>query len=313
MSIAAGLAIEPIDLGYLGLEGAASAWLVRAESRGVRRTVLVESGPMACLPRLEQALRRRGIAPQEIEAVLVTHVHLDHAGAAGGFAARGAAIAVHPRGARHLADPSRLVASARSVHGEAFERFHGTPRPCAEARLVEVGDGGAFEAGPLRFEAIATPGHAVHHHAWAIAGAEGLEIFSGDAAAMRLPGCEAISLPTPPTAFDPRSWDRSLARLAALRPRRLRLTHGGTVEDPAAWIDAVRRRLAEETSRLRELAAEEDRDAAAARYLRWLRERAEASGASPETIAGFVTPGFAAMNLEGARGLLEFEARRSGE
>lgn len=308
MSEAAAISIEPIELGYLGLAGAASAWLVRASGPQRRHAALVECGPMACFPRLEQGLAEAGVSLAEIEAVLVTHVHLDHAGAAGRFAAEGIPVAVHPRGARHLADPSRLEASAREVHGAAFDRFHGSPIPCGAERLVVVPDGGLLAVGPLRFTAIETPGHARHHHAWSISGAEGLEIFTGDAAAMRLPESGAISLPTPPTAFEPQAWERSLAKLGSLQPRRLRLTHGGAVERPAAWLAAVRERLAEETRRLRELAADPDREAAAQRYRRWLRERAAEGGASAETIAAFITAGFAEMNLSGARGLLAHES-----
>jgi glyoxylase-like metal-dependent hydrolase (beta-lactamase superfamily II) len=308
VSAAATISIEPIELGYLGLAGAASAWLVRSRGGRRRHAALVECGPMACLSRLERGLAEAGVSLAEIEAVLVTHVHLDHAGAAGRFAAAGTPVAVHPRGAKHLADPSRLEASARAVHGALFDRFHGAPVPCGAERLVAVPDGGLFEVGPLRFTAIETPGHARHHHAWSILGAEGLEIFTGDVAAMRLPQSGSISLPTPPTAFEPQAWDRSLARLGSLQPRRLRLTHGGTVEEPAAWIAAVRGRLAEEARRLRELAADSDRDAALRRYRRWLRERAAEGGASSETIAAFITAGFAEMNLAGARGLLAHEA-----
>ncbi len=155
---------EAIDVGYQALPGAANAFLLRSGGAAI----LVESGPQACLPTLERGLRERGVDPASISHLFVTHIHLDHAGAAGAFAARGATIHVHPLGAPHLVDPAKLIASSRRVHGDAYERFYGDPIPAPAARVHATAHGERVVVGDLAFQAIETPGHAKHHHAWLV-------------------------------------------------------------------------------------------------------------------------------------------------
>lgn len=306
-----GTTITPIDLDYLGLPGAALAFLVEtsdaAATDGLRR-VLVECGPEACRPRLESELDRRGVDPSSIDAVLLTHIHLDHAGAAGGFAWRGSRILVHPSGVRHLVDPTKLVASSRRVHGDRFDRFYGEPIPCPGDRVEAIEDGESVRFGEALFRAIETPGHAKHHHAWILEHAGGRECFTGDVAAMVVPGSSFISVPTPATDFDPQAWDASLARLEAERPDRLWLTHGGCVHDAEAFLEMARRRVADEATFLLATATTCDDREAIDRYRAWLHAQAEAANV-PETMRGaFLGRAFLEMNLAGTRKLLKDRA-----
>ncbi len=299
--------ITPIDLHYLALPGAALAFLVEVPDgiapMGVHR-LLVECGTEACRPRLEAELERFGVEPASIEAIALTHIHLDHAGAAGGFAARGSRVFVHPRGVRHLVDPEKLVASSRRVHGERFDRFYGEPIPCPADRVEALEDGQRATFGGALLRAIETPGHAKHHHAWILEHAGGRECFTGDVAAMLVPGSTFISVPTPATDFDPEAWDASLARLEAVRPDRLWLTHGGRIDDVAAFLEKARRRVAEESAFLLETARSCDDAEAIERYRAWLHPQADAAGVPEAMRSAFLGRAFLEMNLAGVRKLM---------
>ena len=139
--------------------------------------------------------------------------------------------------------------------------------------------------------------------------AGGRECFTGDVAAMIVPGSDFISVPTPATDFDPEAWDASLARLEAERPDRLWLTHGGRVDDAADLLAKARRRVAEEASFLIETASSSDVREAVERYRVWLHPRAEAAGVDRAVRAAFLGPGFLEMNLAGVRKLLKDRAK----
>ncbi|MGA1392762.1 MAG: MBL fold metallo-hydrolase [Phycisphaerales bacterium] len=300
-------AITPIDLDYLALPGAALAFLVEVPDEGVSHgshRVLVECGPEACRPQLEAELERLGVEPASIEAVALTHIHLDHAGAVGGFAARGSRVLVHPRGVRHLVDPEKLVASSRRVHGERFDRFYGAPIPCPADRVDAFEDGQRATFGEASLRAIETPGHAKHHHAWMLEHDGGRECFTGDVAAMLVPGSTFISVPTPATDFDPEAWDASLARLEAERPDRLWLTHGGRIDDAADFLAKARRRVAEESAFLLGTARSCDDSEAIDRYRAWLHPQADAAGVPEAMRSAFLGRAFLEMNLAGVRKLM---------
>lgn len=237
-----------IDLRFQGYESAIGAFLVE----GSEGFVLVETGPESTRETLVEALSGLGVAPGELAAVFVTHIHLDHAGAAGWFAAKGVPVHVHPKGAKHLVDPSRLVESSREVYGDAFDELWGELVPGPEDRVVAVEDGETVAAAGLEFRAVATPGHAFHHHAWEV----GDTVFAGDAAGARLPGSDFISVTSAPTQFHEGYTLESIGKLRALGKPNLVLTHFGAVPDPdahlAAYAEAVelnvtfvRQRLAE--------------------------------------------------------------------
>lgn len=294
------MSVDPLDVRYLGTDQAAWAFLVRSPE-GLS---LVECGPAASWPHLLRGLEEAGVSPEEVGDLLLTHIHLDHAGAAGHVAERGATVHVHPFGQAHLADPSRLITSSRRVHGEAYERFYGDLRPVRPDRIRPVADGERVEAAGLVWRAVHTPGHARHHVVWMLDLKGERHAFMGDLAGILVPGSRHILIPTPPPEFDPLAWAASLDRVAATAPDRLWLTHGGCVarnrEEAAGFIRRAAAALTEECESLRGLMTLPDAEAIPAALGRH-RVRAAQDGVSPRRMEEFVDEGFVRMNLAGAR------------
>lgn len=215
--------IETIDLEFLGTPRVIASFLVH----GPGGPVLVETGPGSTLPTLLAALERRGVRAADVRDVLVTHIHLDHAGAAGWWARQGARVWVHPVGAPHLVDPSRLLASAERIYGNRMDELWGEVVPAPAERVMAVEDGATLEVGGLRITAIATPGHAWHHHVYRLGDAA----IAGDTTGIMLPGSRWIDLPAPPPEFDLAAWKTSLKRLRGLGLRTLYRTHFGASAD----------------------------------------------------------------------------------
>ena len=172
--------ITTIDLRFKGIREFVGAFLIRSPEG----PVLVECGPALCLPALEEGLRSHGCTLNDVRHVFLTHIHLDHAGATGACTRAGATAYVHPRGAPHLVNPSRLMSSASRVFGEELERHLGWLEPSAEDRIVPVEDGRTIQLGDMRFTAIETLGHAKHHHAWLLEHEGRRHVFTGDTAGL---------------------------------------------------------------------------------------------------------------------------------
>jgi glyoxylase-like metal-dependent hydrolase (beta-lactamase superfamily II) len=201
------------------------------------------------------------------EAILLTHIHFDHAGATGALVQRwpDVPVYVHERGARHLADPERLVASATRLYGEEnFARLWGAVIPVPEANLRVLSGGERGVEGAFRVEY--TPGHASHHVSFLHEDAGWA--FVGDVAGVRIPPAELVLAPTPPPDIDVAAWEASLDTVAGWSPARLALTHWGEVTEPQAQLDACRAALHEEA----QLVAEHDQPAFEAA----IRDRLEA-------------------------------------
>lgn len=224
--------VVTIDLEFQGVRGGIAAYLLR----GKGGAFLIETGPESTLDRLVAGLAAHGLSPEDLQGVFVTHIHLDHAGAAGWFAARGVDIHVHTRGARHLVDPGRLLESARGVYGDRFDALWAGMTPAPAARVKALADGESVEIAGLTVTAYDTPGHAFHHHAFATGGT----LFTGDAAGARLGGSPYLSVTSAPPQFHLEHTLASLDKLAALSPDRLFLTHFGEVSDPEAHFAAYR-------------------------------------------------------------------------
>lgn len=233
-----------VDTGYVR-PGLAASWILSGRSTAA----VVETGTALSVPRILAALEGRGIARGEVGFVIVTHVHLDHAGGAGALLAAlpAARLVAHPRGARHLVDPSRLLAGAAPLYGgpEGLRRLYGEVVPVAAERVVEAPDGFALDLGgrPLLF--LDAPGHARHHFVVLDRATRGF--FTGDAFGLSYrsldgPGGPFFFPTTTPVQLDPPAFHATVDRMLAERPERMYLTHYGMVEgDPAPWAAALHR------------------------------------------------------------------------
>jgi glyoxylase-like metal-dependent hydrolase (beta-lactamase superfamily II) len=228
-----------IDLRFQGVAGVIASYLLT----GGDDLTLVETGPSSTLDALLAGIRAAGFAPEQVRRLAVTHIHLDHAGAAGSLLRRfpQARLLVHSVGAPHLIDPTKLIASATRIYGADMDRLWGEIAPVPRDRVDIVEDGQEFGAGGRTLRTYYTPGHASHHVAYH--DAEGGVVFTGDAAGVRLPESSYVCPPTPPPDIDLERWQESLMRLRGLRPRRLYLTHFGPVDDTDWHLDHFLARL----------------------------------------------------------------------
>jgi glyoxylase-like metal-dependent hydrolase (beta-lactamase superfamily II) len=220
--------VRILDLQF-GAPGTIAAFLVESNDG----PVLVETGPDSTFAALERGLNDAGHEVGDVRHVLVTHIHLDHAGAAWQFGARGATVAVHPLGAPHLADPSKLLASARRIYGERMDSLWGRLEPIPRERLRAVADREIVAIGDLRFEALHTPGHAGHHIAWRIDSS----VFTGDVGGVRM--TVPVVPPCPPPDIDLEAWRESIRTLRSARPSMLLPTHFGAFSDAESHLDAL--------------------------------------------------------------------------
>lgn len=202
---------------------------------------LVDCGPESVFPNTIAGLRAAGLRPEDVTHVFVTHIHFDHAGAAWRWAEDyGATVCVHPRGAPHLADPTRLLASATMIFGDQMGRLWGDMRPVRADKLRVVNDGEIVEAAGRPFQALDTPGHAQHHHAWWLAAERTL--FAGDMMGVVIDGGPCLP-PCPPPDINLEQWFASLQKIMALRPARAFLTHFGEIDDPVKRLNELAERL----------------------------------------------------------------------
>ncbi|HUN21742.1 MAG TPA: MBL fold metallo-hydrolase [Anaerolineales bacterium] len=195
--------------------------------------VLIEAGPSSTLPTLLAGIRALGFDPAEVRNVLLTHIHLDHAGSAGWWAAQGAQIWVHPLGAPHLVEPERLMSSAGRIYGEHMHRLWGEMRPIPAEKITTLADGERFTIGGHTFTALDTPGHARHHLVYLL----GDVAFTGDAAGERTLGEPFLTLPTPPPEFSLADWQATTDRLRQLSLSAIYLTHFGKTDFPQVHFE----------------------------------------------------------------------------
>jgi glyoxylase-like metal-dependent hydrolase (beta-lactamase superfamily II) len=224
--------ITAIDVDYVRPRLAASHLVIDGG-----RAAFVDTGTTHSVPNLLAALAERNLDPADVDWVLATHVHLDHAGGAGALmqVLPNARCAVHPRGARHLAEPSKLIAGSIAVYGEErFRSLYGEIVPIAESRIFVPEDGAKIEFGGRQFELIHTPGHALHHYC--IVDRRHAAIFSGDTFGISyrdfdVDGRAFIFPTTTPVHFDPEALCNSVDRLMSYAPQAIYLTHYAEVRD----------------------------------------------------------------------------------
>jgi glyoxylase-like metal-dependent hydrolase (beta-lactamase superfamily II) len=237
-----------IDTRMAGYQGITAGYLIRAD-----RPCLVETGTGPSAPIVRDALAALGVGANELATVVVTHIHLDHAGGTGDIAEMfpRAEVVVHMRGARHLVDPSRLMNSARMVYGGELDELFGELAPTPAVRIRAVEETGTIDlGGGRRLDSHYSPGHA-KHHVGLLDSASG-DLYVGDAAGIYIPETADLRPATPPPDFDLKTALTSLRMFASLRPARLLFSHFGPVtaidetlgrsaEELQLWVDEVSR------------------------------------------------------------------------
>ena len=206
-----------LDLNFQGKAHTIASYLIR-HSTGV---VLIESGPGSTIKGLEAGLSLNKLSVSDVTHVLLTHIHLDHAGAAGWLAQKGAQIYVHPVGAPHMLNPEKLLASAARIYGNQMEKLWGEFLPVPEHRLNIPKNEEEIVIGSLHFKTIDTPGHANHHYSYLF---EDI-CFAGDIGGVRIPGFQYLRLPMPPPELNFGKWRESIARLKREKFKKIAPTH----------------------------------------------------------------------------------------
>jgi glyoxylase-like metal-dependent hydrolase (beta-lactamase superfamily II) len=244
-----------IDLRHLGGERVIGAYLLETPDG----PALHDCGPATTVDALRSGLAELGVAVSDLRHLLLSHIHFDHAGAAGVLVRENPELTVHVSeiGAPHLIDPSRLERSARRIYLDHFERLWGSLVPIPEANVRAVG------ARVLDFECFSTPGHASHHVCYLRDGV----LYAGDAAGVRISPSTIAMPPTPPPDVDLEAWDATFDEIERRAPERLALIHFGIFDDVASHLDSLRDRLHRFAVFVRDGATEEQFVAMALREL----------------------------------------------
>jgi glyoxylase-like metal-dependent hydrolase (beta-lactamase superfamily II) len=293
-----------IDTMMAGYPGITAGYVIRGS-----RPCLVETGTAPSAPVVRAALASLGVGAGDLATVVVTHIHLDHAGGAGDIAAMypGAEVVVHVKGARHLADPSRLMAGARRVYGSALDRLFGELAPVPADRIVPLDDTGSIDLGDgRRLESHYSPGHA-KHHVGLIDSLSG-DLYVGDAAGVYIPDTGDLRPATPPPDFDLEVALASLRRFSSLRPSRLLFSHYGPVSDVSGTLARSAEEIEVWVSRTRSARAaglDLDHAVAMVRSQTLSRYAALRPVADPAVARKFERMSGAALNVSGIWGWLD--------
>jgi glyoxylase-like metal-dependent hydrolase (beta-lactamase superfamily II) len=243
---------EPLDLLHLGHERVIGAYLLDTPEG----PALFDCGPATCVPALKERLAERSLELTDVGHLLLSHIHLDHAGAAGVLVREHPQLKVHVSsiGAPHLVDPTRLEQSARRLYGDEFDTLWGEVAPVPRENVHETGDQ------VLGLDCFPSPGHASHHVCYL--DPDGT-LYAGDAAGVRIQPSSFVLPPTPPPEFDLATWESTLDELEARDAERLALIHFGVADDPRDHLAELRQRLRAWTAVVGNGANEEEFEAVA--------------------------------------------------
>ncbi len=265
-SLAAG--VSYLDLSFQGTPRI----IATAVLQGPGGVALIDPGPSSTLPTLRRELGRSGISIGDVTALVLTHIHLDHAGASGTLVRErpGLQVYVHEKGAPHMIDPERLLASATRLYGNAMDRLWGEVRAVPPDAIVALAGGERLEVGGCELQVAYTPGHASHHVSYY--NADTGIAFVGDTAGIKMTPGGYVLPPTPPPDIDLEIWDASLGRIEAWHPRTMLLTHFGPAAPCGPHIAEVRDHLAFTADLVRaSLARDEDDESREAWFTEQLR------------------------------------------
>ena len=222
--------IHIIDLQFQGQQKSIAAFLIELPSG----PVLVETGPHSCLPELRAGIEQHGFQMEQIKHVFLSHIHLDHAGAAWAFSRHGAKIYVHPAGHRHLLDPSRLMISAKRIYQDKMDELWGDMQAIPKDQLIAIEHEQEVVIDGTAFKAWHTPGHAIHHIAWQM----DKQLFAGDVAGVSIEA-GVIVPPCPPPDINIEDWENSINLIRTLDIDQIYLTHFGPVGHISSHLDQL--------------------------------------------------------------------------
>ena len=284
--------IVTLDLNFQNKTQAIASYLIRHAAGAV----LVESGPGSTLSALQAGLAKEGLSPRDITHVLLTHIHLDHAGAAGWLSRHGAQVFVHPNGAAHMLNPEKLIASATRIYGDRMDTLWGEFLPVLEHQLKVPQDAEEIVIGNLRFVAVNTPGHAEHHYSYLF---EDL-CFSGDVGGVRIPGYPYLRVPMPPPELHFGRWRESIARLRSLKFARIAPTHFGIFDDVDWHLKELQRNLDASEKWLEEtMPADPPVDELRAKFVEWMNEQSRAQNLSEDVVTAYALANPLGMSVDG--------------
>jgi glyoxylase-like metal-dependent hydrolase (beta-lactamase superfamily II) len=231
--------IRYVDLKFKGTSSVIATVVLQAPGGAA----LIDPGPSSALGGLRAGLAEFGVGMDEIEAILLTHIHLDHAGATGTLVREcpRAKVYVHERGAPHMVDPAKLLASAARLYGDSMDDLWGPVEAVPADRVVALAGGETVTAGGRTLEVAYTPGHASHHVSYF--DRETRIALVGDTAGIKVPEAPIVLPPTPPPDVDVEAWHASVDRILSWRPETLFLTHFGPVMSPATHLQEMLERL----------------------------------------------------------------------
>ena len=284
--------IVTIDLNFQNRNHAIAAYLIRQNDS----IVLIESGPGSTLSSLTAGLAKEGLSPRDVTHVLLTHIHLDHAGAAGWFSRQGAQIFVHPNGAPHLLNPEKLIASATRIYGDRMETLWGEFLPVAENQLTVPHDAEEIVISGLRFLPINTPGHAEHHYSYLFEDV----CFSGDVGGVRIPGYPYLRAPMPPPELHFGRWLESIARLRSFKFSRIAPTHFGIFDEVEWHLNELEKNLIATEKWLEEIMpADPPVEELRERFSAWMQEQSRAQGLSDDVVQAYTLANPIGMSADG--------------
>jgi glyoxylase-like metal-dependent hydrolase (beta-lactamase superfamily II) len=284
--------IHTIDLNFQNKTQAIACYLIRDGDA----VVLIESGPGSTLPALEAGLATQGLTPRDVTHVLLTHIHLDHAGAAGWLSQQGAQIYVHPNGAPHLLNPEKLIASATRIYADRMETLWGEFLPVEQSQLTVPNDAQEIAIGNLKFIPINTPGHAEHHYSYIFEDV----CFSGDVGGVRIPGFDYMRAPMPPPELHFGRWRESLARLRSMKFSRIAPTHFGIFDNPLWQLDELQKDLdAAEKWIEQVMPTEPSIEELRKKFSTWMETQAVEQGLSEDAVRAYMLANPPGMSADG--------------
>ncbi len=282
-----------LDLNFQGKTQAIASYLIK-HSAGA---ILIESGPGSTLSALQAGLAANGLSVADVTHVLLTHIHLDHAGAAGWLAREsGADVYVHPIGAPHMLNPEKLIASATRIYGDKMDQLWGEFLPVPQNQLKVPNDAEEIVIGNLRFIPINTPGHAEHHYAYIFEDV----CFSGDVGGIRIPGYLYLRVPMPPPELHFGKWRESVARLRMEKFARIAPTHFGMFDDPEWHLREVEKSLDAAEGWLEKVMPSAPQvDEMKQMFGEWMTEQSREQGLSAEAVKAYELANPIGMSVDG--------------